>query len=86
MSNHPARIIAMIPVPRLVYNLSGEAMMNQQDDQIKDPIIELYKKDVDVSLIRENLRLSIEERFVKLMEMQRLADELRNAGREYEKK
>lgn len=46
------------------------------------PIIEAYKKDVDRTLIRENLRLSPEERLLKLMELQRFADELRRAGRQ----
>lgn len=46
-----------------------------------DPIIEAYKKDVDRSLIRENLQLSVEQRFEKLMELQRFAEELRRATR-----
>jgi hypothetical protein len=45
-----------------------------------DPVIEAYKKDVDRSLIRENLKLSPEERVLKLMQLQRFADELRRAG------
>jgi hypothetical protein len=45
-----------------------------------DPVIELYKRDVDRTLIRENLRRSVEERFVRLMELQRFAAELRRAG------
>ena len=47
-----------------------------------DPVIEAYKKDVDRTLIRENLKLSVEDRFRKLMELQRFAAELRRAGRE----
>lgn len=47
-----------------------------------DPVIEAYKKDVDRTLIVENLKLSVEQRFLKLMELQRLAEELRRAGRE----
>lgn len=47
-----------------------------------DPIIELYKKDVDRTLIRHNLTLSVDERFEQLMAMQRFADELRRAGKE----
>jgi len=47
-----------------------------------DPVIEAYKKDVDVTLIRENLKLTHEERARKLMALQRMADELRRAGRE----
>lgn len=45
-----------------------------------DAIIALYKRDVDRALIRENLRLTVEERFVKLMRLQRFAEELRRAG------
>lgn len=46
-----------------------------------DPVIEAYKKDVDVTLIRENLRRSVEERFARLMALQEFAEELRRAGR-----
>jgi len=45
-----------------------------------DSVIEAYKKDVDRTLIRENLRLSVEERFEKLMRLQEFAEELRRAG------
>lgn len=45
-----------------------------------DPVVEAYKKDIDRTLIRENLRLGLEERFLRLMELQRLAEELRKAG------
>ena len=47
-----------------------------------DPVIEAYKKDVDRTLIRENLKLSVEDRFRKLMELQRFAAELRRAGQQ----
>lgn len=46
-----------------------------------DPVIEFYKKDVDVTLLRENLKLSVEERLRKLMRLQRAAEELRRAGK-----
>ena len=49
-------------------------------DSTTDPIIEAYKKDVDRSLIRENLKLSVEQRFDKLMALQRFAEELRRAS------
>ena len=45
-----------------------------------DPTIEAYKKDVDRTLIRENLKLSVEGRFRQLMKMQEFAEELRAAG------
>lgn len=52
----------------------------------RDPVIEAYKQDVDRSLIRENLKRSIEGRFLNLMALQRFAVELRRAGREVEQR
>ena len=46
-----------------------------------DPVIEEYKKNVDVTLIRENLRLTVDQRFQQLMKMQQFAEELQGAGR-----
>jgi hypothetical protein len=46
-----------------------------------DPVIEAYKKDVDRTLIRQNLKKTPEERIRSLMELQRFAEELRRAGR-----
>ena len=46
-----------------------------------DAVIRAYKADVDRSLIRENLKLSAEQRVKKLMELQRFARELRRAPR-----
>lgn len=45
-----------------------------------DPVIDAYKRDIDRTLLRENLKLTVEERFLKLMELQRFATELRRAG------
>jgi hypothetical protein len=54
--------------------------MNSDDTELEpDPVIEAYKKDVDMTLIRENLKLSVEERLRKLMRMQRFLEELRRA-------
>jgi len=46
-----------------------------------DAVIEAYKKDVDITLIRENLRLTVDQRFQQLMKLQQFAEELRYAGR-----
>ena len=46
----------------------------------RDPVVEAFRADVDVTLLEENLRLSVEERFLKLIELQRFASELRSAG------
>jgi hypothetical protein len=45
-----------------------------------DPVIEAYKKDVDLTLLRENLRRTPDERVRALMELQRFAEELHRAG------
>jgi hypothetical protein len=42
----------------------------------KDPVIEVYKRHVDRTLLRENLKLTPEERLRNLMAAQRLLDEL----------
>ncbi len=46
-----------------------------------NPVIEAYKKDMDRTLIRENLKRSYEERLLNLMRLQEFAAELRRAGR-----
>ena len=46
-----------------------------------DPVIEVYKKDVDRTLIRENLKLTPEQRLLQLMKLQEFAEELQAAGR-----
>jgi len=57
--------------------------MKHSQDQAKtsDPVIEAYKKDTDRTLIRHNLRLTVDQRFRQLMELQRFAEELQNTGR-----
>jgi hypothetical protein len=46
-----------------------------------DPVVEAYKRDVDLTLIRENLRLTVEERVMKMIGALRLAEEVRNSRR-----
>ena len=46
-----------------------------------DPVIEAYKRHVDLTLLRQNLRRSVTERVANLMALQRLAVEARRAGR-----
>lgn len=45
-----------------------------------DPIIELYKAAIDRTLLRENLRLTPEERVRNLQGLQKLAEAAREAG------
>lgn len=49
---------------------------------VYDPVIEAYKKDVDRTLLRENLKLTPEERSRKFEESMRLVFELRRSARE----
>jgi hypothetical protein len=44
-------------------------------------VIDVYKRDIDRSLLRENLELSPEDRIRKLAAFVRLTRELRKAGR-----
>ncbi|PYQ54519.1 MAG: hypothetical protein DMF78_05620 [Acidobacteria bacterium] len=46
-----------------------------------DPVIEAYKKDIDRTLLRENLKRTVEERLRDLMRLQRFAEEWRRAAR-----
>ena len=46
-----------------------------------DPVIEAYKKDVDRTLIRENLKLSVQQRINKMIAAQAFAEELRRSRR-----
>ena len=63
-------------------------MAEQQDDASilrrfriePDPVIEAYKMHVDRTLLRENLRRTLDERLANLAAAQRLAEELRRAG------
>lgn len=45
-----------------------------------DPVIEAYKNDVDRSLLKENLKLTVEERLRKLKSMLHFLKEWRGAA------
>jgi hypothetical protein len=46
-----------------------------------DPVLEAYKKDVDRTLLRENLKLTVEERLRKAESFHKSAEGWREAGR-----
>lgn len=46
-----------------------------------DPVIEAYKKDIDRTLLRENLKLSVEERFKRHQQLAEFAEAFRGAAR-----
>jgi len=55
--------------------------MSADEHSSIDDIVDVYKRDVDVSLIVRNLERSVEERLETLMQLQALIEELRRAGR-----
>lgn len=55
--------------------------MAEEDPLPPDPVIEAYKKDVDRTLIRENLTKSHEERVLALQQMLDFVGEVQRAGR-----
>jgi adenylylsulfate kinase-like enzyme len=48
---------------------------------LPDPVIEAYKIDVDRTLLRENLKLTVEQRLKQHRKMAEMAAALRKAGR-----
>ena len=55
--------------------------MDESPEIAPDPVIEAYKKDVDITLIRENLKLTPEERLRNLIAFSQFAKKVREAGR-----
>ena len=51
-----------------------------------DHVIEAYKKDVDRTLIRENLKLTAEQRLQKMISVLRFVEEVRRTAPGPEKK
>jgi len=44
-----------------------------------DPVISAYKRDIDRTLLRQNLKRSVAERLAALVALQRLAEEARQS-------
>ncbi|SRR5216683_2882854 len=74
---YPARV--PLDVRRSIVDSTAALLNVQPDWPVRSPLIALYKRDVDRTLIRENLRRTPEERLQALQEMQRFAEELRRA-------
>jgi hypothetical protein len=56
-------------------------MSNASETEWADPVVEAYKRDVDRTLLRENLKLTPEERLLKLQDFVRFLAEVRSAGK-----
>ena len=52
-------------------------MVDQQSTPWSDPVVEAYKRDVDRTLLRENLKLTPAERLVAVQRLVEFAEELR---------
>lgn len=55
-------------------------MADTHEDLAADAVAEVYRKDVDRTLLRQNLRRTVQERVDGLVALQRLASEARAAG------
>jgi hypothetical protein len=58
------------------FTASGRGDAMPEVPRPRDPVVDAYRAHVDVSLIRRNLEITVEERFLQLMELQRFAAEL----------
>ena len=54
--------------------------MDDRPHSSLDAVVECYKRDLDLTLLRENLKRTPTERLMALQELQRFAAELRRAG------
>jgi len=58
---------------------------DQRSAEWRDPVTEIYKRDVDRTLLRENLKLSPEMRLAKLQDFVKFLSEVRAAGKKARK-
>ena len=65
--------------------LGGSGASMRKTEFEPDPVVEAYKRHVDRTLLRQNLRRSVTERVANLIALQRLAAEARRAGRARER-
>jgi len=67
--------------PRSSAGKPDMAQVEPKEESKLDPVVAAYLADIDRSLIRKNLALTVEQRFLQLMELQRFASELRRGAR-----
>ena len=58
-----------------------DAQMVMKATSIKDPLVAVYMRDVDRTLLRENLKLTYQQRFEKHQRALEMVRELQRAGR-----
>ena len=64
---------------------SGPPPTPRAGEAVPDPMVEAYKRHVDRTLLRQNLRRSVTERVENLIALQELAAEARRARRARER-
>ena len=65
--------------------MGNAAMAEDQSTNWQDSVIEVYKRDVDRTLLRENLKLSPAERLAKLQDFVKFLLKLQTAGKKARK-
>ena len=71
---------------RLVRGAGFELRLSLVPRAVLDPLVEAYKRDVDRTLLRENLRKTVDERLRSLTEMQEFGRELERSVRDSRKR
>ena len=61
--------------------MDNDELLPRLADLEPDPVIEAYKKDVDRTLLRENLKLTPTQRIAKHAQMQRFVERFRGAAK-----
>jgi hypothetical protein len=60
-----------------------EPEKNSGVEEYVDPVIAVYMNDVDRTLLRENLKLTPDERFKRFRQFMNMVKELREAGQRH---
>lgn len=60
--------------------------MSRKEQPCRDPVVEAYKKDIDVTLLIESLKLTPQQRVLNLMKLQVFARELQLATKRASRK
>ena len=71
---------------RLVGAAGYDLKLSLVPRRVADAVIEAYKRDVDRTLLRENLKKSVDQRLRSLVELQKVASEVRRAGQRRRRK
>lgn len=56
-------------------------LLRMKTETYRDPVVEVYMRDVDRTLLRENLKLTFEQRAQKHFSALQMVEELRRAGK-----